>query len=84
MRRTQITEGFYWVDRRWYGLTVGEVCMEHDCEGTRFYVMFPGSSVCHRIGTPDAANPMRIESRRFKQRIEEYAKPVRVGKESWE
>lgn len=82
MRRTQITEGFYWIDRLYFGLTIGKVSMFHDCDGR---VTFPGSSACYHIGTPDACNPTRIASKRFKAKVEDYVFPARrVVKESWE
>ncbi len=81
MRRTQITEGFYWIDRLHFGLTVGQV--KRDNEGC-YFVVFPGLAPRYAIGTPDAAYPTSIETKRFKERIPEWTKPERRGKESWE
>ena len=75
MRRSQIHEGFYWVDRVHLGMTIGEVrrtrCAKPNDE---LYVVFPGSSTCYHIGIPDEGRPTCVEARRFKGAVYQMEK----------
>ena len=82
MRRTQITEGFYWVDRRHFGLMIGKVEVTHDCDGRTYFVTFPGSSACYHIGQPSADNATRIEPKRFLALITPYVPKYRSKKKA--